>query len=164
MFEAATAPSGLTERVTRKPDLLILDMGLPGGSGLDIIREVRTWSGVPTVVLSARSDEKRKIAALDAGADDCLTKPFGIGELLAAPGAGQRRGPGAQAPPIAARSRGAVACLAKPLHAHLQGAFAAQARSRPSTTGVFFNRDGGGLPAGLLGKPNTRLTTLQICH
>ena len=110
MFEAATAPSGLTERVTRKPDLLILDMGLPGGSGLDIIREVRTWSGVPNVVLSARSDEDGKIAALDAGADNCLTKPFGIGELLAAPCTGQQRGPGAQAPPIAARSLGAVAC------------------------------------------------------
>ena len=100
-------------------DLLILDLGLPGGSGLDIIRDVRTWSGVPIVVLSARSDEDGKIAALDAGADNCLTKPFGIGELLAAPCTGQQRGPGAHAPPIAARSLGTVACRAKPLLAHL---------------------------------------------
>ena len=106
MFEAATATRGLTEAGIREPNLLIIDLGQPGGSGLYIIREVRTWSGVPIVVLSARSDEKGKVAALDAGADDYLTKPFGNGELLAAPCAGQRRGPGVHAPPIAARSRG----------------------------------------------------------
>ena len=80
MFEAATATRGLTEAGIREPNLLIIDLGQPGGSGLDIIRDVRTWSGVPIVVLPARSDEEGKIAALDAGADDCLTKPFGIGE------------------------------------------------------------------------------------
>ncbi|MGB2883181.1 MAG: response regulator, partial [Rhodoferax sp.] len=77
VFEADTAQRGLTEAGTRKPDLLVLDLGLPDGDGLDVIRDVRGWSAVPIVVLSARSDEADKIAALDAGADDYLTKPFG---------------------------------------------------------------------------------------
>ena len=74
---------GLAEAGTRKPDLLVLDLGLPDGDGLELIRDVRGWSAVPIIVLSARIDEADKIAALDAGADDYLTKPFGIGELLA---------------------------------------------------------------------------------
>ena len=61
----------------------MLDLGLPDGDGIDFIREVRGWSQVPIIVLSARTDETDKIAALDAGADDYLTKPFGVGELLA---------------------------------------------------------------------------------
>ena len=68
-----------------------MDLGLPDGDGLDLIRDVRTWSNVPIVVLSARSDESDKIAALDAGADDYLTKPFGVGELLARVRANLRR-------------------------------------------------------------------------
>ena len=95
VHEADTAKKGLTEAGTRKPDLLVLDLGLPDGDGLDVIRDVRGWSGVPIIVLSARSDEADKIAALDAGADDYLTKPFGVGELLARVRANLRRPRGA---------------------------------------------------------------------
>ena len=91
VHEAATLQRGLTEAGTRKPDLLVLDLGLPDGDGLDLIRDVRGWSTVPIIVLSARSDELDKIAALDAGADDYLTKPFGVGELLARVRANLRR-------------------------------------------------------------------------
>ena len=91
VHEADTLKKGLTEAGTRKPDLLVLDLGLPDGDGLALISDVRSWSGVPIVVLSARSDEVDKIAALDAGADDYLTKPFGIGELLARVRANLRR-------------------------------------------------------------------------
>jgi two-component system, OmpR family, KDP operon response regulator KdpE len=91
VHEADTAKKGLIEAGTRKPDLLVLDLGLPDGDGLDVIRDVRGWSGVPIIVLSARSDEADKIAALDAGADDYLTKPFGTGELLARVRANLRR-------------------------------------------------------------------------
>jgi two-component system KDP operon response regulator KdpE len=91
VHEADSAKKGLTEAGTRKPDLLVLDLGLPDGDGLELIRDVRGWSGVPIVVLSARSDEADKIAALDAGADDYLTKPFGVGELLARVRANLRR-------------------------------------------------------------------------
>ncbi|MBX9610002.1 MAG: two-component system response regulator KdpE [Burkholderiales bacterium] len=106
VFEADTAQRGLTEAGTRKPDLLVLDLGLPDSDGLDVIRDVRGWSVVPIVVLSARSDESDKIAALDAGADDYLTKPFGVGELLARVRANLRRpraaaaGAGAEASPL----------------------------------------------------------------
>ncbi|WP_367848035.1 two-component system response regulator KdpE [Rhodoferax sp. WC2427] len=91
VFEASTAHQGLTEAGTRKPDLLVLDLGLPDGDGLDVVRDVRSWSAVPIIVLSARSLEADKIAALDAGADDYLTKPFGVGELLARVRANLRR-------------------------------------------------------------------------
>ena len=91
VHEADTAKKGLTEAGTRKPDLLVLDLGLPDGNGLDLIRDVRGWSAVPIIVLSARCDEADKIAALDAGADDYLTKPFGVGELLARVRANLRR-------------------------------------------------------------------------
>lgn len=83
VYDAATLQRGLLEAATRKPDLVILDLGLPDGDGLDFIRDIRQWSPVPIIVLSARSDERDKIAALDAGADDYLSKPFGIGELQA---------------------------------------------------------------------------------
>lgn len=83
VFEAGTLQRGLIEAATRKPDLAILDLGLPDGDGLDFIREVRQWSQMPIIVLSARTEESDKIAALDAGADDYLSKPFGIGELQA---------------------------------------------------------------------------------
>ena len=91
VHEADTAKRGLLDAGTRKPDLLVVDLGLPDGDGLDVIRDVRGWSNVPIVVLSARSDESDKIAALDAGADDYLTKPFGVGELLARVRANLRR-------------------------------------------------------------------------
>ena len=91
VFEADTAKKGLSEAGTRKPDLPVLDLGLPDGNGLDLIRDVRGWSGVPIIVLSARSSEADKIAALDAGADDYLTKPFGVGKLPARVRANLRR-------------------------------------------------------------------------
>lgn len=83
VHEADTGRSGLTAAATRRPDLVILDLGLPDMEGLDVIRELRTWSQVPIVVLSARTREMEKVAALDAGADDYLTKPFGVPELVA---------------------------------------------------------------------------------
>jgi two-component system KDP operon response regulator KdpE len=83
VFEAETVARGLIEAGTRKPDLVIVDLGLPDRDGLELIRDLRGWSNVPVIVLSARSSEADKIAALDLGADDYLTKPFGIGELLA---------------------------------------------------------------------------------
>jgi two-component system KDP operon response regulator KdpE len=81
--EADTAARGLIEAGTRKPDLVILDLGLPDRDGVEVVRDLRAWSVVPVLILSARSDETDKVAALDAGADDYLTKPFGVPELLA---------------------------------------------------------------------------------
>jgi len=95
VFEAETLKQGLVEAGTRKPDVVILDLGLPDGDGVDFIRDLRTWSTTPVIVLSARIDETQKIAALDAGADDYLTKPFGVGELLARVRAVLRRKAGA---------------------------------------------------------------------
>ncbi len=83
VFEAGTLASGLVEAGERKPDLIMLDLGLPDGNGVDFIRDLRGWSDVPILVLSARSNEKDKVQALDAGADDYLTKPFGVAELRA---------------------------------------------------------------------------------
>lgn len=83
LFEAATGEQGLVEIGTRQPELVILDLGLPRMDGIAVIRRLREWSNLPVIVLSARSQENDKIAALDAGADDYLTKPFSIGELLA---------------------------------------------------------------------------------
>lgn len=83
IFETETGKQGLIEAAMRKPDLIILDLGLPDMDGGDVVKELRSWSSVPIVILSARSQESDKIAALDAGADDYLVKPFGIGELLA---------------------------------------------------------------------------------
>jgi two-component system, OmpR family, KDP operon response regulator KdpE len=89
--EADTAARGEIEARTRKPDLLIADLGLPDADGVELIRRVRTWSAVPIIVLSARTAETQKIAALDAGADDYVTKPFGAAELLARVRAALRR-------------------------------------------------------------------------
>lgn len=83
VFEADSVSRGLIEVGTRQPDLVVLDLGLPDGDGIDLIREVRTWSEIPIIVLSARTAEAEKVAALDAGADDYLVKPFGAAELLA---------------------------------------------------------------------------------
>ena len=91
VHEADTGKKGLVEAGTRQPDLLIVDLGLPDLDGLDVVRDVRGWSTVPIIVLSARVGEADKIAALDAGADDYLTKPFGVGELLARMRANLRR-------------------------------------------------------------------------
>ncbi len=81
--EAPAGESGLDLAASHKPDVVILDMGLPDLDGVEVIRRLREWSQVPVIVLSVREREQDKIAALDAGADDYLTKPFGIGELLA---------------------------------------------------------------------------------
>lgn len=83
VFEAEDLARGLVEAATRKPDLVILDLGLPDGDGITFVQEFRQWSSVPVLVLSARDSEHDKIAALDAGADDYMTKPFGVGELQA---------------------------------------------------------------------------------
>jgi two-component system, OmpR family, KDP operon response regulator KdpE len=83
LHEAETGRGGLLLAATTPPDVVILDLGLPDLDGLAVIKELRGWSRVPTIVLSARGQESDKIAALDAGADDYLTKPFSVGELLA---------------------------------------------------------------------------------
>lgn len=91
VVEADTAARAESEARTHKPDLLIVDLGLPDASGLEVIRRVRTWSPVPIIVLSARTQEGQKVAALDAGADDYVTKPFGAPELVARIRAALRR-------------------------------------------------------------------------
>jgi two-component system KDP operon response regulator KdpE len=91
VHEADTLRRGLIDSGTRKPDLIILDLGMPDGDGMQFLLDLRGWSSVPVIVLSARVGEQDKIEALDAGADDYLTKPFGIGELLARVRASRRR-------------------------------------------------------------------------
>ncbi|MBF0628936.1 MAG: response regulator [Magnetococcales bacterium] len=81
--EAKTGKQGLVDVGTRRPDLLIVDLGLPDMDGIEVIRDIRLWSNLPILILSARSDEADKVQALDVGADDYLTKPFGMPELLA---------------------------------------------------------------------------------
>jgi two-component system KDP operon response regulator KdpE len=83
VHEADGLERGLIEAGTRRPDLVVLDLGLPDGDGVDLIRDLRRWSEIPVLVLSARAGEEDKIVALDAGADDYLVKPFGAGEMLA---------------------------------------------------------------------------------
>jgi two-component system KDP operon response regulator KdpE len=101
VIEAGSAERGEIEARTHKPDLLLVDLGLPDDDGLVLIRRVRAWSPVPVVVLSARTMESQKVAALDAGADDYVTKPFSAAELLARIRAGLRRASrGADALPL----------------------------------------------------------------
>ncbi|KAF0815078.1 KDP operon transcriptional regulatory protein KdpE [Andreprevotia sp. IGB-42] len=83
VHEAETGKQGLVDVATRKPDLIILDLGLPDMDGVEVIRRLREWCALPILVLSARAQESEKVAALDAGADDYLTKPFGVAECLA---------------------------------------------------------------------------------
>ena len=93
-YEVDTAPDGeaaLDLAAQHRPDIVILDLGLPGIDGLEVIRGLRTWTTVPIIVLSAREQESEKVDALDAGADDYVTKPFGMGELLARVRASERR-------------------------------------------------------------------------
>jgi two-component system KDP operon response regulator KdpE len=89
--EAVTAEEGLTQAAARQPDLILLDLGLPDRDGLEVIQKVREWGKIPILVLSARGQEKDKIAALDLGADDYVAKPFAVGELLARIRAALRR-------------------------------------------------------------------------
>lgn len=83
IVEAETAREALVAATTHNPELILLDIGLPDGDGIDLTRRIREWSRVPIIVISARGREDDKVAALDAGADDYLTKPFGVNELLA---------------------------------------------------------------------------------
>jgi two-component system KDP operon response regulator KdpE len=83
VYEADTGKRGIIEAGMRKPDLLILDLGLPDMDGIEVIEAIRKWSTLPIIVLSARSQERQKVDALDLGADDYLTKPFGVDELIA---------------------------------------------------------------------------------
>jgi two-component system KDP operon response regulator KdpE len=83
LFEATTAAEGLVEIGSRQPDVVIVDLGLPDMDGLEVIRRAREWTAVPMIVLSARGHERDKVVALDAGADDYVSKPFGADELLA---------------------------------------------------------------------------------
>lgn len=101
VLEASTIKQGLIEADSGKPDLVILDLGLPDGNGVQFVQDFRHWSQSPVLVLSARSAEREKITALDAGADDYLTKPFAVGELLARVRALLRRGQQLQAEPEA---------------------------------------------------------------
>jgi two-component system KDP operon response regulator KdpE len=83
VVEAANGRRGAIDAASHKPDLAIVDLGLPDIDGVQVIRQIREWSSMPVIVLSARVQERAKIEALDAGADDYITKPFGVGELLA---------------------------------------------------------------------------------
>ena len=90
-IEALTGEEAILQATSHNPDIILLDLGLPDMDGVEIIRKVRTWSNVPIIVISARSEDADKIAALDAGADDYLTKPFSVDELMARLRATQRR-------------------------------------------------------------------------
>ena len=83
VFKSYSGTDGISQITSRCPDILLLDLGLPDMDGMDIIREVRQWSSMPIIVISARTQEEEKVLALDAGADDYITKPFGTSELLA---------------------------------------------------------------------------------
>jgi two-component system KDP operon response regulator KdpE len=83
LYEATTGADGLAQAKARNPDIILLDLGLPDVDGTEVIRQVREWSTIPILVLSAREQEQAKVAALDLGADDYVTKPFGVNELLA---------------------------------------------------------------------------------
>src|SRR5580765_1866116 len=99
LVEAATGERALQIAATENPDLILLDLGLPGMGGIDVIHGVRGWSPTPIIVLTVRDDERSKVAALDAGADDYVTKPFAINELLARVRAVLRRASDNEPPP-----------------------------------------------------------------
>lgn len=94
LVEAETGRHGLQLAATENPDVILLDLGLPDIDGVEVVRSLREWSQVPVIVLSARGRDRDKILALDAGADDYLTKPFSVGELMARVRAALRRAPG----------------------------------------------------------------------
>ncbi len=91
VFEATTGEEALAAVVANRPDVIILDLGLPDIDGVEVTRRLREWTQIPIIIVSVREQEKDKIAALDAGADDYLTKPFGVGELMARLRAALRR-------------------------------------------------------------------------
>ncbi len=100
VIEAASGQEALSDATTQKPDIVILDLGLPDIDGVEVTRLLRQWTQIPIIILSVRGSEKDKIAALDAGADDYLTKPFGVGELLARLRAALRRAAKTTSEPI----------------------------------------------------------------
>ncbi len=100
VIEAANGTEALASAAEQHPDLLILDLGLPDMDGIEITRRLRDWSRIPIIILSVRDQENEKIAALDAGADDYLTKPFGIGELMARLRVAMRHTTAAQDEPV----------------------------------------------------------------
>ena len=90
LYEARAGKEGLAQASSRNPDLILLDLGLPDRDGIDVIRDIRRWSQIPILIISARDREEDKIEALDAGADDYVSKPFKPGEVLARRGSRQR--------------------------------------------------------------------------
>jgi two-component system KDP operon response regulator KdpE len=100
VFEATSGQEALATVVTSRPDVVILDLGLPDLGGIEVTRQLREWSQVPIIILSVRDHETDKIAALDAGADDYLTKPFGVGELMARLRAALRHAAGPAGEPV----------------------------------------------------------------
>ena len=90
-LSAQTGEAAVMETASHNPDIVLLDLGLPDLDGIEVIRRIRSWSNVPIIVISARSEDTDKIDALDAGADDYLTKPFSVEELLARLRVTQRR-------------------------------------------------------------------------
>ena len=120
VFEAGTAAWGASEAAKQKPVLIMLDLGLPDRDGVDFIRDFRGWSSVPILIISARTEEKGKVEALDAGADDYLTKPFGVPELLARVRALLRRAPDRhlESDPIITFGEFTIDCLSRSLSRH----------------------------------------------
>jgi len=100
IFEAATGEEALTAVAADRPDVIILDLGLPDLDGVEVTRRLREWTQIPIIIISVREQEKDKIAALDAGADDYLTKPFGVGELMARLRSALRRSAQAETDPV----------------------------------------------------------------
>jgi len=100
VLEAATGEEALKMAVSGRPDVIILDLGLPDMDGLEVTRRLREWTHIPIIIVSVRDQEEHKIAALDAGADDYLTKPFGVGELTARVRAALRRSAAPEAEPV----------------------------------------------------------------
>jgi two-component system, OmpR family, KDP operon response regulator KdpE len=124
---AATGAEALDEAAAHPPDLVILDLGLPDMDGVDVIGGLRGWTAVPIIVLSGRADSTDKVDALDAGADDYVTKPFGMDELLARMRAAVRRTPAAEAPPRIKLGDLTVDLAAKRVTRHADGARSASA-------------------------------------
>jgi two-component system KDP operon response regulator KdpE len=100
VFEATNGEETLAAVVSNRPDVIILDLGLPDMDGVEVTRRLREWTQVPIIIVSVREQEKDKIAALDAGADDYLTKPFGVGELMARLRSAVRRSAQAETDPV----------------------------------------------------------------
>ena len=133
---AATGEDALVRAADHPPDLVVLDLGLPGISGIEVIEGLRGWSTVPILVLSAREQERSKIEALDAGADDYVTKPFGMGELLARIRAALRRDLGAPEAAVVETADFSVDLAAKRVTRVDRGAAGSEVRLTPIEWGL----------------------------